>query len=110
MHKFIVLFRQPADLPAFEPVFQDFLALAERMPHIQRRQVLHITGSPLGSPEFYRALELYFDSAEDMRTALLSPQGQEAGSELSRLPKGAMQLLFADVYEEAGSRSAGGTA
>ncbi len=102
MIKFIILFRQPEEPETFETVYQDFLALVERMPHIQRRQVAHITGSPQGSPEFYRILELYFDSPEQQRAALMSPVGQEAGKELQRLPADAVQLLFADVYEEAG--------
>jgi len=105
MIKFVILFRQPEKPESFETIFQDFLALVERMPHIQRRQVAHITGSPQGAPEFYRILELYFASTEDQRAALLSPIGQEAGQELRRLPTEAVQLLFADVYEEAGGRT-----
>ncbi len=102
MIKFIVLFRQPEDVESFENVFQDFLALVERMPNILRRQVVHITGSPQGSPEFHRILEIYFESTDSQREALMSAVGQEAGAELRRLPDGSVQLLFADVYEEEG--------
>ena len=103
MIKFMILFRQPEDVDKFENVYQDFLALVERMPHIQRRQVVHITGSPQGAPEFYRILEIYFETSDLQREALLSPVGQEAGTELNRLPSDSFQLLYADVYEEAGS-------
>ncbi len=105
MIKFMILFRQPDDIDKFENVYQDFLALVERMPHIQRRQVVHVTGSPQGAPEYYRILEIYFESSDKQTKALMSPAGQEAGSELNRLPKDSLQLLFADVYEEAGSSS-----
>lgn len=105
MIKFMIVFDQPEDGENFENVYQDFLALVERMPHIMRRQVVHITGSPQGTPSFYRILELYFESAEKQQSALMSEIGQEAGQELSRLPQGAVQLLFADVYEEAGGRT-----
>ena len=106
MIKFIILFEQPAETEAFENAYQDFLALVERMPNIQRRQVAHITGSPLGNPPFYRMLELYFESPEAQQTALMSPIGQEAGQELiSRLPAGSFHLLMADVYEEAGGQT-----
>ena len=101
----MILFGQPDDIDAFEAVYQDFLALVERMPHIQRRQVAHITGSPQGSPEFYRILEIYFESSDKQTEALMSPVGQEAGLELNRLPKASFQLLMADVYEEAGGSS-----
>lgn len=105
MVKFIIVFRHPEDAEAFENVYQDFLGLVERMPHIQRRQVVHITGSPLGAPDVYRILELYFESTQDQQTALLSDIGQEAGQELQRLKRGSYELYFADVYEEAGAQT-----
>lgn len=105
MIKFMIVFDQPEDPENFENVYQDFLALVERMPHILRRQVVHITGSPQGTPKFYRILELYFESAGTQQSALMSEIGQEAGKELSRLPQGVVQLLFADVYEEEGGRT-----
>lgn len=102
MLKFLILFSQPEDAERFENMYQDFLALVERMPNILRRQVVHVTGSPQGTPEIYRILELYFESTETQTEALLSPAGQEAGKELQRLATGSYQLLHADVYEEDG--------
>lgn len=102
MIKFMILFRQPTDPDSFENVFQDFLALIERMPNILRRQVVHVTGGPKGLPQYYRILELYFESPATQQEALLSPIGQEAGKELSRLADDATELMFADVYEEEG--------
>lgn len=102
MIKFMVLFQQPADLEGFENIYADFLALVERMPNIIRRQVAHVTGSPQGRPPFYRILEIYFESPQQQQEALMSKIGQEAGQELARLPRGTVQLLFADVYEETG--------
>ena len=102
MIKFMVLFRQPDNAERFENIYQDFLALVERIPHIQRRQVVHVTGSPGGAAEYYRILEIYFDSLEIQNEALMSDAGQEAGAELYRLPKDSFELLYADVYEEEG--------
>lgn len=102
MIKFMVLFRQPDKAERFENTYQDFLALVERMPNILRRQVVHVTGSPGGVAEFYRILELYFESLDKQTEALMSDEGQEAGAELYRLPKDSFELLYADVYEEEG--------
>lgn len=102
MIKFMILFGPPEDAERFENVYQDFLALVERMPNILRRQVAHVTGSPQGAPEIYRILELYFESTETQTQALMSDAGQEAGQELHCLPTDSFQLLFTDVYEEAG--------
>ena len=106
MLKFMIIFSQPEDAERFENVYQDFLALVERMPNILRRQVVHVTGSPQGTPEIYRILELYFASMKAQHEALMSIAGQEAGKELQRLPTGSYQLLHADFYEEDGGSTA----
>lgn len=98
----MILFQQPTDPDTFENNFQDFLALIERMPNILRRQVVHITGSPQGTPQYYRILEIYFESVNQQQEALMSKIGQETGKELSRFPAGSVELLFAEVYEEDG--------
>ena len=102
MIKFMVMFRQPKNAERFENFYQDFLALVERIPNILRRQVVHVTGSPAGASEYYRILEIYFESLEIQTEALMSEAGQEAGRELYRLPKDSFELLYADVYEEEG--------
>ncbi|MBC8100935.1 MAG: hypothetical protein H7Y11_15955 [Armatimonadetes bacterium] len=105
MFKFMLMFTQPPDVSTFENSYQDLLALIERMPHIQRRQVVHITGSPAGAARLYRVLEVYFADETQMRAALLSAAGQEAGGEIQRFPVGTFELVFAEVYEEAGGNT-----
>lgn len=105
MIKFMILFSPAEDAESFENIYEDFLALIERMPNIQRRQVAHVTGSPQGKPQIHRILEIYFESVEAQTEALMSAVGQEAGKELQRLPDDSYQLLFTDVYEEEGGSS-----
>lgn len=102
MFKFVIMFKTPSEPEEFENIYNDFLALVERMPHITRRQVLHIMGSPQGEPIYYRGMELYFASNDDMKAALMSPEGQEAGNELARFEAGKFDVSFAAVYEEEG--------
>jgi uncharacterized protein (TIGR02118 family) len=106
MIKFAVMFRQPDNMADFENAYNDFLALVERMPNIKRRQVVHVLGSPLGDPPYHRLLEIYFDSEDLFKAALLSPQGQEAGNELARFKPGSFDVQFAEVYEEMGGNTA----
>ena len=106
MIKFMILFGPPEDAESFENVYQDFLALIERMPNIRRRQVVHVTGSPQGAPKVHRILEIYFESTDAQTEALMSPVGQEAGKELRRLTEDSYQLLLTDVYEEEGGSTA----
>ncbi len=105
MVKFMILFSTPDNLERFEDSYNNFLALIERMPDIRRRQVISVLGSPMGTPRLYRILEVYFDSYDALDAALKSPQGQEAGGELRTFPPGQIELLFAEVYEEAGGQT-----
>lgn len=106
MIKFVILFHTPADHESFENAYNGFLALVERMPHIQRRQVNSVLGSPLGETTLYRALEVYFEDSPQMSAALNSPAGQEAGGEIMRrFPADSFEFYFAEVYEEAGAQT-----
>jgi uncharacterized protein (TIGR02118 family) len=102
MTKLIIVFRQPPKISHFETTYNSLLALIERMPHVTRRQVNAVTGSPTGPSPYYRVLEVYFDSQQLMAESLRSPRGQEAGGELRALPPDSFEVMFADVYEEAG--------
>jgi uncharacterized protein (TIGR02118 family) len=102
MVKFMVIFRKPDDSEAFENVYNDFLALVERMPGVQRRQVINVLGSPLGETDKHRILEVYYAEQAQMDESLRSKAGQEAGGELRRFPAGSFEMLFAEVFEEAG--------
>ncbi len=101
----MVMFRAPEHQNRFEDAYNDFLALVERMPHIKRRQVINVIGSPLGQSPYYRILEVYYEDQATLERSLNSPEGQEAGGELRRFPLGAFEMLFADVYEEEGGHT-----
>lgn len=105
MIKFMILFRQPLMLETFEARYNTFLALVEQMPHIQRRQVASITGSPAGSSPYYRVLEIYFANKESMEASLQSTHGQAAGVHLNSFQQGSFEMLFAEVYEEVGGQT-----
>ena len=103
MVKFMITFSTPANVGAFETAYNDLLALVERMPHIERRQVVNVLGSPMGEAPYYRILEIYFASVEQMEASLRSPAGQETGGELGRrFAAGKYAAFYAEVYEEAG--------
>ena len=105
MIKLMIMFAQPENLEEFENAYNDLLALIERMPDIERRQVISIVGSPQGTPRYYRILEVYYPSMTHMQMSLTTKEGQEAGGELRRFPDGAVDMMFAHVYEEAGGKT-----
>ena len=102
MFKLMILFRQPADVLRFEDTYNTLLALVERIPGIERRQVVSVIRGSGGSSPYYRVLEAYFATQDVLFSALMTPAGQEAGAELTKLPPGSYEIVFADVYEEQG--------
>lgn len=107
MFKLMIMFRQPADVARFEDTYNNLLALVERMPDIQRRQVVSVVGGLLGASPYYRVLEAYFASQDVLFSALRTKAGQEAGGELTKLPPGSYEVVYADVYEEQGGYTTG---
>ncbi len=106
MVKFVILFHTPDEPETFENGYNDFLAAVEQMSDIKRRQVNTILGSPMVASNFYRVLEIYFDSYDEMDQALKSTDGQKAGLELMRgFEQDSFETYFAEVYEEAGGRT-----
>lgn len=101
--KFMIIFKHPHDIESFENTYNDLLALVERMPDVRRRQVIHVVGSPQGQSPYYRILEVYFDDSTALQASLLSAPGQEAGGELAKFPAESFEMIFAEVYEEAGA-------
>jgi len=105
MVKFMIIFYKPEDLAAFEKRYNEFLALVEQMPNITRRQVVDVLGGPTGESPYYRFLEIYFEDDTQMRAALNSTEGQNAGAGVGRFPPGSFEMAFADVFEEAGGKT-----
>ncbi len=105
MVKFVIQFHDPADLDRFEDSYNQFLAAIEQMPLIRRRQVNAVLGSPMGQTNLYRVLEVYFDDYDHLNEALNSPAGQAAGGKLAQFETGAVDMYFAEVFEESGART-----
>ncbi len=107
MFKFMIIFRQPptSTIRTFEQTYAQLLYHIEQMPHIIRRQVITVVGSPTGPSPYYRILEVYFADRAQMEEAMRSEAGQLAGAQLSGFPEGAFEMVFADVYEESGGKT-----
>jgi len=105
MVKFMIMFYTPADSQAFETRYNELLALVERMPDVQRRQVINVLGSPTGEARYHRILEVYYTDYDQLQQSLNSKQGQEAGGDLARFPAKSFDMMFADVYEETGGQT-----
>ncbi len=106
MHKYIALYRKPADPAAFdEAYFGSHIPLVSRTPGLLRAEVAKVrrvfVPGFLGETEPYLIAELYFESAATAKEAFRSPEWQASGANL--VETGGMELVAmftADVLDE----------
>lgn len=101
MYKLVILFLPPFAWASFEPGWQKFLGLAEQMPGLRKEIVSDTEELVFGPPamNYKKIQELYFDSREDLETALKSDEGQKAGQWLQSFTQGRFLLLIAKHME-----------
>jgi len=100
MIKYIALYRKPADAEAFdEAYFTSHLPLVERTPGLVRAEVAKVSRvfAPgfLGEHEPHIVAEMYFESADAMKSAFHSPEWQAAGANLSEIGGVELVAMFA---------------
>jgi uncharacterized protein (TIGR02118 family) len=103
----MLLFRRPEDVDGFEQRWShEFVPRAEKMPGIRRVTVSRVYGSPAGPADLHLVHEFYFDDSEALQSALVSPQGVEAGQALMSIAGSFVSLCFAEHLEEDRPRAA----
>ena len=100
MFKLIILIEPQEDWLQFEQAWPEFLAIAEKMPGLQREVNSPIYTTLHGNNEVAMIHELYFNSQDDLRVAMTSDEGKEAGKILQIITHGKVTLLFADHLED----------
>ena len=101
MYKLVILFLPPFAWATFEQGWQKFLGLAEQMPGLRKEVVSDIDSLVFGPPNlnYKKVHELYFDSQEDLESALNSDEGQKAGQWLHSFTQGQFLLMIAKHME-----------
>jgi uncharacterized protein (TIGR02118 family) len=101
MYKLVILFFPPFAWASFESGWQKFLGLAEQMPGLRKEMVSDIDELVFGpkTMSYKKIHELYFDSREDLDTALNSEEGQKAGQWLHSFTQGRFILMVAKHME-----------
>lgn len=100
MFKLVILIDPQIDMLEFEQSWPEFLRQAGKMPGLRRETASPVYARVHGNSQVAMIHELYFDSPDDLREALGSPAGQQAGSILQTITGGKFTLLFTDHLEE----------
>jgi uncharacterized protein (TIGR02118 family) len=99
MVKLIVLYGHPTDSSAFEAYYSStHLPIAAKIPGVSRVELTKFVGTPDGSKSSqYRMAELYFDSMEELKKQMGSPEGQAAVNDIPNFATGGVDVMIGDV-------------
>lgn len=102
MFKFVTIYRQVDNPIAINTFFSEtHLPLSEQLPHLQKTEVSWIKGKPGGQSRFYLMYEIYFESEDMWRLALMSEEGVALMQAIK--PWGDQKILtwfYSETYEE----------
>ena len=100
MHKLVILI-EGSDAPAnFDDLWPQFLHLAEQMPGLRREATSRVAHTLAGSARYSLMHELFFDSLEELQSAMASPPGRQAGELLQQMTGGRLALWVGDHNED----------
>jgi uncharacterized protein (TIGR02118 family) len=99
MAKLVALYRTPKDPAAFDRYyFSTHVPLAKKIPGLRKYDVSNgTTLSPEGPSNFYLVATLHFDSLDDVKAALGTPEGQATAADLGNFADGGVELVFFDT-------------
>lgn len=104
MVKMIALYKKPADANAVkafdEHYFNVHKPLADKIPGLQKMEISHVNGSPMGESEYHLMAELYFENMDALKAGMSSPEGKASGKDLMSFAKDLVIMMFADVEEK----------
>jgi uncharacterized protein (TIGR02118 family) len=100
MHKLVILIESLPDQSAFDESWPQFLHAAEGMPGLISESTSRVDAFLFGSYPVSMVHELYFESAEQAREAMTSPQGRLAGRLLQAMTGGKVTLFLADHKQD----------
>jgi hypothetical protein len=100
MHKLVILIESLPDQTAFDEAWPQFLHAAEGMPGLISESTSRVDVFLFGRYSVSMVHELYFDTPEQAREAMASPQGRLAGRLLQAMTGGKVTLFLADHKQD----------
>lgn len=98
MIKMMAIYKKPVNKDEFDSYyFNTHLPLASKMPGLRRVEIDKIYGTPFGETNYYMIANMYFDSKEDLNSALSSPEGRACGKDLKNFTTDNVELVFSQV-------------
>lgn len=97
MVKLMALYAKPDDPAAFDKHYREVhTPLARKMPGLRRVAVSKVTGAPAGQPRYYQVAEMYFDTLDDLKAAMRSPEGVAAAKDVMAFAGKYIHMMIAE--------------
>jgi uncharacterized protein (TIGR02118 family) len=100
MHKLVIMIEDVPDQDQFDQMWPEFLHVSERMPGLIKEATCRVDSMLYGRYQPIMLHELFFKSLDDIRQAMSSPEGQEAGGLLQQMTGGQLSLFICDHKED----------
>ena len=98
--KIILIYDNPRDPEAFEAGYPDHLALARKIPGIQRMETSKVWPKEDGSPTpAYRLVDMYFTDYDAASAAVTTEEAGAFFPSVFKLATGGVRVVFADVEQ-----------
>jgi uncharacterized protein (TIGR02118 family) len=96
MYKMIAHYKMPANIEAFDEWYKSHTEIAKKVPLVKEFRFTKVTGGPRGASDLYFIAELVFQSKEDFKTAMSSPENMAAGKDAFTHYKDILSVHFAE--------------
>ncbi|HET9646603.1 MAG TPA: EthD family reductase [Microlunatus sp.] len=98
--KITFIYDNPQSPDDFEASFAEQVALARKLPGVERLESSRVWPKEDGSPTpAYRLLDLYFAGYDEASKAVTTPEAAELVPHVMNLATGGVRIVFADVED-----------
>jgi len=97
MFKLVALYKTPKDIAAFEKHYQEVhMPITLKIPKIKEVRVNRVFGSPMGKSDYYLQAEICFNSKEDFKEAMKTPEAAASGKDAMQFAGDILTVFFAE--------------
>lgn len=98
MSKLIALYKQPKDKEAFDDYYENIhTPITAKIPGLREMKVTKFQSTPMGTESpYYLMCEMTYDSPEDLKNGLRSPEGRASGKDVMSFAGDIVTLIIGE--------------
>ncbi len=98
MAKLVALYKHPVDKKAFDEHYENVhTPITAKIPGLREMKVTKFSSTPMGTDSpYYLMCEMTYDSPEDLKNGLRSPEGKASGKDLMSFASDIVTLIVGE--------------